>query len=170
LATAISQIIKSAYEDAGIWGTLIAPIIIGAMFSLWSSAKTDAINQSMPKMGEGGWIDGKPHSRGGVMINAEGGEYVTNKKSAAKYAPILDAINEDRFNITLDHKLVKDLDAQQHYLDMMQASISLDESKTYKEIREMNKYFKSLGNKSVDYGNGFRVEKTKNKIRKIRDN
>jgi tape measure domain-containing protein len=61
--------------------------------------KSKAIAQSaVPQFGEGGIIEGKSHKQGGVLINAEGGEYVANKKATGKYLPLLEAINKDRPN------------------------------------------------------------------------
>jgi len=45
------------------------------------------------KFEEGGPVIGQPHSRGGVPIEAEGGEYVINKRSTAKYTDLIQAIN-----------------------------------------------------------------------------
>jgi hypothetical protein len=44
---------------------------------------------------EGGPVNGEPHSRGGVNIEAEGGEYVINKRSTGKYRDLIEAINQD---------------------------------------------------------------------------
>jgi hypothetical protein len=44
---------------------------------------------------KGGPINGKPHSKGGVDINVEGGEYVIKKDSVnALTEPILEEINK----------------------------------------------------------------------------
>ena len=45
------------------------------------------------KFEEGGPVIGQSHSRGGVPIEAEGGEYVINKRSTAKYTDLIQAIN-----------------------------------------------------------------------------
>jgi DNA-binding transcriptional MerR regulator len=47
------------------------------------------------KFAEGGEIFGKPHSQGGVHIEAEGGEYMIKKQSVSKYKGLIEAINED---------------------------------------------------------------------------
>lgn len=52
-----------------------------------------AYTQYTPLYAEGGLITGRPHSSGGVNINAEGGEYVVNKRDTAWALPMLDAIN-----------------------------------------------------------------------------
>ena len=40
------------------------------------------------------YIRGASHEQGGVPIEAEGGEMIINKISAARYAPLLSAINQ----------------------------------------------------------------------------
>ena len=48
-----------------------------------------------PSHDRGGWIDGEPHSKGGVVINAEGGEFVVKKDMALKHKSLIEAINKD---------------------------------------------------------------------------
>tara|TARA_R110000824_G_C15181810_1_gene673859 strand:- start:876 stop:1100 length:225 start_codon:yes stop_codon:yes gene_type:complete len=52
----------------------------------------------MPKIKKytkGGKMNGKPHSKGGIDINVEGGEYVIKKSSVNKETlPILEKINK----------------------------------------------------------------------------
>ena len=47
------------------------------------------------KFAKGGWIDGKPHSEGGTIIEAEKGEFVINRRSSSKYPRLIEGINED---------------------------------------------------------------------------
>jgi len=53
-------------------------------------------SEPLPQFGKGGWVDGDPHTRGGVDINAEGGEFVTNKQSARTHKAELEAMNKGR--------------------------------------------------------------------------
>ena len=47
------------------------------------------------KKQQGGKMKGKPHSKGGIDINVEGGEYVIKKDSVnAETEPILEKINK----------------------------------------------------------------------------
>ena len=47
------------------------------------------------KYGHGGKMNGKPHSKGGIDINVEGGEYVVKKDSVnASTEPYLEYINQ----------------------------------------------------------------------------
>lgn len=56
-------------------------------------------SQPTPQFEEGGFVDskgyisGRSHKTGGVLIEAEGGEYITSKKYAQKNKEILEAIN-----------------------------------------------------------------------------
>ena len=50
---------------------------------------------SKSKKQQGGKMNGKPHSKGGIDINVEGGEYVIKKDSVnAETEPILEKINK----------------------------------------------------------------------------
>ena len=47
------------------------------------------------KKQKGGKLNGKPHSKGGIDINVEGGEYIIKKDSVnASTEPILEEINK----------------------------------------------------------------------------
>lgn len=43
---------------------------------------------------EGGLLQGRSHKEGGIPVEAEGGEFIINKRSTSKYLPLLEAINE----------------------------------------------------------------------------
>lgn len=43
-----------------------------------------------------GMLSGRPHSKGGILIEAEGGEFITRRDMAQKYMPLLKAINSDK--------------------------------------------------------------------------
>lgn len=47
------------------------------------------------KFAEGGPIYGQSHARGGVPIEAEGGEYMINRRSTSKHLDLIRAINEN---------------------------------------------------------------------------
>jgi len=49
---------------------------------------------SQQKFAQGGYIYGPSHKRGGVHIEAEGGEYIINKNATKKYLPIIEQINQ----------------------------------------------------------------------------
>jgi hypothetical protein len=43
---------------------------------------------------DGGFISGPSHAGGGVKLEAEGGEFIVNKRDTARWLPLLRAINE----------------------------------------------------------------------------
>lgn len=81
------------------WGWPLGAIfagIIGAMGAM----QTAIISKQMSKLADGGLLQGRSHAQGGIPvgntgIEVEGGEYVINKRSTAKYLPLLQAINEE---------------------------------------------------------------------------
>lgn len=81
------------------WGWPLGAIfaaIIGAM----GAVQTAIISKQMNKLADGGLLQGRSHAQGGIPvgntgIEVEGGEYVINKRSTAKYLPLLQAINEE---------------------------------------------------------------------------
>ncbi|MDR0546848.1 MAG: hypothetical protein LBG77_04595 [Dysgonamonadaceae bacterium] len=48
----------------------------------------------LPKASKGALLKGASHAAGGIMIEAEGGEAIINKRSTAMFAPLLSAINQ----------------------------------------------------------------------------
>ena len=87
------------------YGIPLGPIfaaIIGSMAAL----QTGIIVKQISKLEKGGKIKnsgklkGKSHAQGGMRVEGtnielEGNEYVVNKKSTAKYEPLIEAINND---------------------------------------------------------------------------
>lgn len=106
LITSATAIFKSLAKLGPI-GVGIAIATITLMTGAFIAAKVkafQAVNDSK-QYGKGGWIDGPSHTQGGKKYVAadgsgsvrelEGKEFVTNKRSAAKYADLLEAINND---------------------------------------------------------------------------
>jgi len=87
-----------------------SPATFGLPFSAFA-ALTGALqiakisSEPLPQFGKGGWVDGEPHTRGGVNINAEGGEFITNKQSARTHKAELEAMNKGRESFM---KLIQD--------------------------------------------------------------
>lgn len=81
------------------WGWPLGAIfaaIIGSM----GAVQTAIITKQMSKLADGGLLQGRSHAQGGIPvgntgIEVEGGEYVINRRSTAKYLPLLQAINEE---------------------------------------------------------------------------
>lgn len=97
----IEGIVNTAvsYTKALTWGWPLGAIfagIIGAM----GAVQTAIIAKQISKLADGGLLQGRSHAQGGIAvgntgIEVEGGEYVINKRSTAKYLPLLQAINEE---------------------------------------------------------------------------
>jgi TP901 family phage tail tape measure protein len=109
-------------------------------------ARTDS-SKFQILFGEGGEIHGAKHTSGGVPIEAEGGEYVVKADQYAKYKDLVVAINEDKVNQAWGG-LNKDLQFSTDNSDMVGA---------------MNKYWGT----QVSHHNGYRVERSGNRTRKI---
>lgn len=100
LATAAAKLI-STEASKGIVGVVLAIGGLALLLSLYStfvSSSKEAAASSM--MEKGGKIKGPRHSEGGIRIpgtniEVEGDEFVTNRRSTAKYEPLLKAINMD---------------------------------------------------------------------------
>ena len=81
------------------WGWPLGAVfaaIVGAM----GSVQVGIIAKQMSKLAEGGLLKGKSHAQGGIPVGdtgveVEGNEFVVNKRSTAKYLPLLDAINAE---------------------------------------------------------------------------
>jgi hypothetical protein len=74
--------------------------IMGGIVSTLGAIQQAIIIKQMSKLADGGLLQGKSHAQGGIPvgntgIEVEGGEYVVNKRSTAKYLPLLQSINEE---------------------------------------------------------------------------
>ncbi|WP_246057388.1 hypothetical protein [Leptospira gomenensis] len=80
-------------------GPALATMLTGMVLTA-GSASMSAVNMTPPPMPPvfryGGPINGPAHEQGGVNINAEGGEYMINKRATARHYDTLKAINEGR--------------------------------------------------------------------------
>jgi len=94
IATSVSQLISSITKTAGPLALLLIPGAVAGLFAIWSSS-VDKIEDKLPKFAKGGEIDGPSHDRGGVLLEAEGGEYIVKKDSYRKYPDLIEAINRD---------------------------------------------------------------------------
>jgi hypothetical protein len=72
--------------------------IAGALTGLAVAAQVAAIqSQPVPKFEKGGLIQGKSHRQGGVIIEAEGNEFIVNKLQTPKHMDVLEHINKGSF-------------------------------------------------------------------------
>ncbi len=73
--------------------------IAGALTALTVASQVAAIqSEPIPQFEKGGIINGKRHLQGGVLIEAEGGEFINNRISTMRYKEELESAN----NMTLD--------------------------------------------------------------------
>lgn len=103
LAVAATEIFKSLASIPFI-GVPLAIAAIGTMIGAFAVSRVKAAQAiNSQSFGEGGWIEGKPHSQGGVKyrsddgrnIELEGNEYVVSAKAMNKYGDVIEAANED---------------------------------------------------------------------------
>lgn len=74
--------------------------IMGGIISTIGAVQQAIIMKQISKMADGGLLSGPSHANGGIPVGntgveVEGGEYVVNKRSTAKYLPLLQSINEE---------------------------------------------------------------------------
>lgn len=75
-------------------------LAMGALATTLTGLQIAIMAKQMSKLADGGLLQGKSHSQGGIPIGntgieVEGGEYVVNKRSTAKYLPLLQALNDE---------------------------------------------------------------------------
>lgn len=98
LAVAGAQLFASE-STKGVAGIVIAISALALLTGAFLSFKKAAAQASIQTFGEGGEIKGRSHAQGGVMIEAEGREYMVQKSEAQKRdrKKVLQAINENSF-------------------------------------------------------------------------
>lgn len=165
-AQQVSGLITSAVKvfqaesGKGILGIALAIAGIATIFGMMAKYRAMAKQQSIERFAEGGWIGGRSHREGGTHIEAEKGEFVINKRSAFKHKELIEAINGDN-KYELNKIYLNNLKNQ-----VLTASVSLDDSKYLKGIYEkMNEK-----GRTVEYANGYRIEKNGIIITKVRLN
>jgi len=108
--SALAQIVPKLITEEGVVAPtkiLILSAITGALATVAYNSQVSAIDkrQFFPKkFAEGGMVEGPSHEQGGIPFTVrgvsgyemEGGEYIINKRSAAKYKSLLDQINDSR--------------------------------------------------------------------------
>lgn len=101
---AIANTAQGASKALATWGWPLGAIFAGIMTALGAvqvALITKQINAIKPvKYADGGIINGKPHSQGGVRvgntnIEVEGGEMVISKKNTQRYKDVLYKINSN---------------------------------------------------------------------------
>ena len=104
LVMGIANTAQGASKALADWGWPLGAVFAGIMTALGlvqTALIAKQISQIKPvKYAEGGLLQGASHSHGGIAvgntgIEVEGGEYVVNKRSTAKYLPLLQALNQE---------------------------------------------------------------------------
>jgi len=106
LITASANIFKSL-SSIPFAGIPLAIATIGVMFGAFAKAKSDALKAaSVPKFRKGGKLEGPAHEYGGIAISdsegnvygeAEGGEWVVNRKDSNEQDKFLKRVNAGEF-------------------------------------------------------------------------
>lgn len=96
----------------------------------------------LPKAGRGMMIEGADHAHGGVLINAEGGEAIINKRATARFLPLLSSINQSTGGVALygnggmvGDSLLRDSGAVIDYDRLASACANI---KTYVAVTDIN--------------------------------
>jgi len=117
--------------------------IAGLAATVISTAAQIAVisSQKAPQFGDGGWVGGKLHTQGGTMIEAERDEFVVNRRSARKYSPLLNALNDNKIPVA---KALSLLDYKPNVADndmiVLENKNAIDYSKLGRAVaREMSK-------------------------------
>lgn len=156
---ASSMISAAAKVYAGFAGIPIVGVGLGVaavalMLGAFAAAKIKAFQlvkaSSAEKYEDGGEVGGRRHSEGGTLIEAEKGEYVTNRKSTAKYYDLIEAINHDNEGHVMDY-LLKDL--------LSGTGIGMSEPERKKALRFMHKHDAAMQSKENDMINELREVK-----------
>lgn len=106
LITASANIFKSL-SSIPFAGIPLAIATIGIMFGAFAKAKSDALKAaSAPKFRKGGKLEGPAHEYGGIAISdsegnvygeAEGGEWIVNKRESQAHDRFLKRLNDGEF-------------------------------------------------------------------------
>lgn len=96
-AVAVTRTLASTYYPLN--------VVMAALVGALGAAEIATI--ASQKLANGGVIQGKSHSEGGVKVlggqaEVEGGEFITNKRTTAKNLPLLEYINAHNDAVTMD--------------------------------------------------------------------
>ena len=97
-ALSISQaIINQAQAISEVWKTWAENPPVAIAFSALAALNVGAQIATIKsqKFAKGGEVDGRLHSQGGTLIEAEKGEFVINRSSTSKYKSLIEGINEN---------------------------------------------------------------------------
>ena len=96
---ASAQAILDTYKAANLALSSAPPpfnfLLMGATIAAGLVNVAKINSTSTKKAADGAYLEGASHAQGGIMIEAEGGEAIINKRSTAKYLPLLSRINTE---------------------------------------------------------------------------
>lgn len=139
--------VYAALSGAGPFGVAIATAAVALMFGAFAAAKVKSFQlinaQNKQEYRDGGMIHGPSHENGGVDVTheVEGGEYVTNRRSTAKYLDLIEAINSDNEAGILDY-LVREM--------ISGTDISMPEADRKDQLRFIREYNNTVNSKDDD--------------------
>lgn len=143
LILAMAQVTEG-FSKIPIVGVVLGIAAAAALFAGFTAIRAKAKEGigNVQSFGEGGWIDGPDHSQGGVkyrsdnpnagVVELEGKEHVTNKRSAKKFPNLLNSINADKWD-----SLSFNDDAFKEMLNGLGISLSSEQNKTVNKNDEL---------------------------------
>lgn len=153
-ANITKAIINTAVEIAKVAAT---PFLIPIVAAIGAAQVALIASQPVPKFEKGGLVgkpisdgllSGKPHSAGGVLLEAEGGEFIINRKATKNHLPLLEAINDGSISDILNKHYIlpsiQDKEAEvmqkseKRITDIQNTIINKTISKTLEMIRKDN--------------------------------
>jgi hypothetical protein len=171
-ASAISSIIKNAFTNPlNAVNPLVATLQLGAQLLQLGTAFAVAKN-SVKQLRKGGKLVGATHEQGGIpLYEAEGGEFVINRKSTATYENTLNAINKQSDLQAIQRALT--LDFGQGILKKHNINVGFDSQELKNELIKNNKNLEKLINITENKGDTVAINNeiitiSKNSIRKLK--
>lgn len=161
LISAAANIMKG-FSSIPVVGVILGLAAVAAMIAGFVAAQSKV--KDATQLAEGGLLTGKKHSEGGIRIpgtniEVEGDEFVTNRKSTAKYLPLLEAINKDDrdgMRLFFDRKFIQKMPQQRFNIDF-------DKSKKLGEIARNTR----KNNSETIYGPNYIIERIGGYTKKI---
>jgi hypothetical protein len=163
LITSATEIFKALSKIPGI-GVPLAIGLIATMFGAFAASKAQALKlASVQKFEDGGAVGGKSHSQGGNkyrsmddhsdIIEIERGEWITKKKQAKKFRPLLEAINNDELSTWSFTELAKYAGipgSVNHQQQIENKSTHVENKSTTHQVENRNVNHQEVDNKKIN--------------------
>jgi len=122
--------IAAAYAPAAAFASIASFGAADVAGSLGMSSTVGlAYMLSVPKFGNGGWVAGPGHDQGGVLINAEGNEYMYSRDLARENISLLDRLN-NQGDLSMSYAgfelIAKKIDEQTNRLEAVERLVTMD--------------------------------------------